>query len=123
MEFKEIKAKVCSNPKCKNVIPEYHNSSFGIEWCPNCGNGIEKLPKTQDEKPNNLTKSNTGEMEFKEIKAKVCPNVECKNVIPDYYGFCFKDNWCPECKYGVTEEKMNKAAKELEEIEKSKSLS
>ena len=47
-------------------------------------------------------------MEFNEIKAKVCPNNECKQLIPEYWRACFENDFCPKCGYGHDEEKLER---------------
>ncbi|MFP3727667.1 hypothetical protein U8V72_21010 [Priestia filamentosa] len=45
-------------------------------------------------------------MKFKEIKAKVCPNEKCKQIIPEEMTSCYNDEWCPKCGYGMTEKRL-----------------
>lgn len=45
-------------------------------------------------------------MEFEKIKAKVCPNVECKQIIPETWTVCYEINYCPKCGYGYDEKKI-----------------
>ena len=45
-------------------------------------------------------------MKFKEIKAKVCPNEECNQVIPEDWAACYENDFCPKCGTGHDEEKL-----------------
>lgn len=52
MEFKEIKAKICPNTECNEVIPETWKASFQNDFCPKCGTGhdVDKIEKWRKEK-------------------------------------------------------------------------
>lgn len=45
-------------------------------------------------------------MRFKEIKAKECPNIECKQVIPEKWEAYYQNDMCPRCGFGFDEEKL-----------------
>lgn len=49
---------------------------------------------------------------FEEIKAKVCPNHSCKQIIPESWTSSYYDEWCPGCSYGMSNDKMERNPEE-----------